>query len=84
MGNEDGEGSMTGFGCVLTTSALRRDAKEATEKYITQAYGKRCKVMTFDCPCCEMWMMFDRLFGDVDDLVEYRWYKKTKVKKARK
>ena len=53
---------------------LQEEAKEKTKKWIEKDYGKRCKVLAHGCPCCDMWLTFDRLFADIDG--EYTWSKK--------
>lgn len=55
-------------------------AKNETKKWIEQEYGRRCKVFTYFCPTCEMWITFDRLFARIED--EFEWMKKVSNYKA--
>lgn len=43
---------------------FKKEAKEATEKFIISYYGKRCGAFTFCCPQCEVWMAFDIIFNE--------------------
>jgi len=55
---------------------MKKQAKELTKEWIEKTYGKRCKVCTYGCPTCEMWLTFDRLFADVE--AEFSWMKEVK------
>jgi len=50
---------------------MKKEIMEKAKQWLEKEYGKRCAVMTYGCPVCEMWMAFDRLFADVD--AEYSW-----------
>jgi hypothetical protein len=58
---------------ISENDSLKQQAKQLTEEWIEKHYGKRCKVYTYGCPTCEMWITFDRLFADVE--AEFTWMK---------
>ena len=49
----------------------KEELKKEVAKWITQEYGKRCRAYSFCCPCCEMWLAYDRLFNNPGD--GYSW-----------
>jgi len=38
--------------------------KRRLEKYLRRFYGKRCTDFQEECPLCQQWAAFDRLFND--------------------
>lgn len=53
---------------------LKDEVMKKVSEWITKEYGPRCKVLSFGCPTCDMWYLFDRLFADWGG--EYTWIKK--------
>jgi len=55
----------------------KEEAMKVTKKWIEEEYGGRCDVCCYNCPICEMWLAYDRLFSDIDK--EYSWMKSLRV-----
>ena len=47
--------------------------KKKVERWIIKEYGNRCSAYSFCCPCCEIWIAFDRLFNN--PMSGYSWMK---------
>lgn len=50
---------------------------EKVRQWIEEEFGRRCAVMTYGCPVCEIWMAYDELFTNFE--AEYSWPKEVNI-----